>query len=167
MDRLFVDRPNGKNSLIETEPFDEALDRRIWSLASTRLQWHKRISEVRRTIPNEIKTSVSKFHEQHNTIDEARLPPHTGDLSDPPEEDGAFTINEASPRQSPDLLLANQRERIQESIQTGSALVNELGQVRCKLLTLDARLIHNFCRSLSNNEQEGKESKLFPRTWRH
>jgi hypothetical protein len=53
------------------EPFDEALDRRIWSLADTRLQWHKRIAEARRTIPSEIETNISKLHEQHKELDTA------------------------------------------------------------------------------------------------
>jgi hypothetical protein len=43
------------------EPFDEALDRQIWSLAKTRLQWHKRTAEARRTIPSEIEANISSF----------------------------------------------------------------------------------------------------------
>ncbi|KAG6813098.1 hypothetical protein H0H92_013952 [Tricholoma furcatifolium] len=49
-----------------TEPFDEALDRRIWSLADTRLQWQKRIAEKRRALPLEVeKTVLDLFNQQH------------------------------------------------------------------------------------------------------
>ncbi|KAG5643907.1 hypothetical protein DXG03_009478 [Asterophora parasitica] len=58
----------GKGGL-NTEPFDEALDRRIWSLADTRLQWQKRIAETRRTLPQEIETSVLDLLDQHRGTD--------------------------------------------------------------------------------------------------
>ncbi|KAF9532370.1 hypothetical protein CPB83DRAFT_847735 [Crepidotus variabilis] len=109
-------RVNGQNfesfdsSGREMEPFDEALDRRIWSLASTRLQWHKRIAEVRRTIPKETQASVSKLYKQHDAMDELQLPPHTVDLDDPQEED------------------VTQQEQLQDAIQKTAALVNELDQ---------------------------------------
>lgn len=41
------------------EAFDEALDRRIWSLADTRLQWHKRTTRMRREAPEEIQARLS------------------------------------------------------------------------------------------------------------
>ncbi|KAF8894388.1 hypothetical protein BD779DRAFT_1500776 [Infundibulicybe gibba] len=50
-------RVNGQNLELldehgqDMEPFDESLDRRIWSLADTRLKWHKRIAETRRKVP--------------------------------------------------------------------------------------------------------------------
>ncbi|PPQ63181.1 hypothetical protein CVT24_005726 [Panaeolus cyanescens] len=72
-------RINGQNfeSLVhdgkEMEPFDEALDRQIWSLADTRLQWHKRIAETRRTVPIEIQSNVSALLDQHRTLDIAEL----------------------------------------------------------------------------------------------
>jgi len=43
----------------DMEAFDEALDRRIWSLADTRLQWHKRMAKTRRDIPKEIQSRLS------------------------------------------------------------------------------------------------------------
>ena len=36
------------------EPFDEALDRHIWSLSDQRLKWDKDIAERRRTRPKDI-----------------------------------------------------------------------------------------------------------------
>lgn len=51
------------------ELFDETLDRRIWSLADTRLQWHKRIADTRRTVPGEIEKTISSLLEQHKDLD--------------------------------------------------------------------------------------------------
>ena len=51
------------------EPFDEALDRRIWSLAATRLQWQKRISETRRKLPLEIQATVLELLEEHKAAE--------------------------------------------------------------------------------------------------
>jgi len=65
---------------LEMEPFDEALDRRIWSLADTRLQWHKRIAEARRTIPSEIEANISKLWEQHKELDTAHPDEDTEEL---------------------------------------------------------------------------------------
>ncbi|KAF5358324.1 hypothetical protein D9756_001795 [Leucocoprinus leucothites] len=57
----------------DVEVFDEALDRRIWSLADTRLQWHKRMAKTRRDIPVETQAHVSsllvKNEEQVNEND--------------------------------------------------------------------------------------------------
>ncbi|KAG5725354.1 hypothetical protein E4T56_gene6758 [Termitomyces sp. T112] len=53
----------------DTEPFDEALDRRIWSLADTRLQWQKRIAETRRTLPREFERTVLDLFNQHRVVD--------------------------------------------------------------------------------------------------
>ncbi|KAF8197436.1 hypothetical protein BJ912DRAFT_953413 [Pholiota molesta] len=70
-------RVNGHNfeSLDEggrdMEVFDETLDRRIWSLADTRLQWHKRIAETRRSIPSEIESTVVNLLAQHRDLDTA------------------------------------------------------------------------------------------------
>lgn len=47
------------NSHTDMEAFDEALDRRIWSLADTRLQWHKRMAKTRREVPKEIRSRLS------------------------------------------------------------------------------------------------------------
>ena len=55
--------------LADMEPFDEALDRRIWSLADTRLQWHRRIAETRRNVPLELGTSISSILDQQRVND--------------------------------------------------------------------------------------------------
>src|SRR5689334_8741289 len=51
------------------DPFDESLDRRIWSLADTRLQWHKRIAENRRTVPTEIRDTLASLLAAHQDLD--------------------------------------------------------------------------------------------------
>ncbi|KAF8964064.1 hypothetical protein BDZ97DRAFT_1758172 [Flammula alnicola] len=68
----------------EMEAFDETLDRRIWSLADTRLQWHKRIAETRRTVPTEIESTVATLLEQHRKLDTIILSALSEDV---PEED--------------------------------------------------------------------------------
>lgn len=42
----------------ETEPFDEVLDRRIWSLSTERMAWDKELAERRRTAPIEVEHLV-------------------------------------------------------------------------------------------------------------
>lgn len=57
--------------LSDIEPFDESLDRRIWSLADTRLQWHKKIAETRRKVPIDIENSLTTvFKEDRATAAE-------------------------------------------------------------------------------------------------
>jgi hypothetical protein len=67
------------------EAFDEALDRRIWSLADTRLQWHKRMAKTRREVPGEIQARVAglftKAQAQDQSISQARDP--TSDDEEP------------------------------------------------------------------------------------
>ncbi|CAA7267955.1 unnamed protein product [Cyclocybe aegerita] len=74
----------------EMEPFDEILDRRIWSLADTRLQWHKRIAETRRTIPSEIESAISTLMQEHRDLDTIILPPANEEeqQEQSPEDDG-------------------------------------------------------------------------------
>ncbi|KAJ2917600.1 hypothetical protein MD484_g2753, partial [Candolleomyces efflorescens] len=96
----------------ETETFDEALDRRVWSLADTRLQWHKRLAENRRTAPTEIRDSVAQLLEQHRTLDED----NDAALVVPDAEDNA--VVEA------DLDIAS----LSESVRINTAFAEELAQ---------------------------------------
>ena len=56
------------HSLPDIEPFDESLDRRIWSLADTRLQWHKRIAEFRRNVPIDVENSLTNVFKQEHAV---------------------------------------------------------------------------------------------------
>lgn len=51
------------------EPFDEALDRHIWSLSDQRLKWDKEIADRRRSRPEEIEKSITESLAQHHTCD--------------------------------------------------------------------------------------------------
>jgi len=111
-------RVNGQNfeSLDENgremELFDETLDRRIWSLADTRLQWQKRIAETRRTVPAETESTIKTLLEHHREVDMASLHP----LSEEPREE---TDMEAE---------FDRQRRIEQTLQKTSALTNELDQ---------------------------------------
>lgn len=60
---------NTRDLTRDTEPFDEALDRRIWSLADTRMQWLKRIAETRRKLPEELATELAGKTEEHQEFE--------------------------------------------------------------------------------------------------
>jgi hypothetical protein len=51
------------------EPFDEALDRHIWSLSDQRLKWDREIGVRRRTRPTEIEALVQGVYTQHRSVD--------------------------------------------------------------------------------------------------
>ncbi|OJA08225.1 hypothetical protein AZE42_09392 [Rhizopogon vesiculosus] len=53
----------------EMEPFDEALDRHIWSLSDQRLKWDREIAGRRRTRPTEIEALVREIYGQHRDVD--------------------------------------------------------------------------------------------------
>lgn len=55
---------------LEMEPFDEALDRRIWSLSDQRLKWDREIASKRRTRPQEIEASLEDVLDQQQVLDE-------------------------------------------------------------------------------------------------
>ncbi|GJJ12491.1 hypothetical protein Clacol_006733 [Clathrus columnatus] len=48
-------------SIPDTEPFDEILDRRIWSLNAERMVWDKELGDRRRRIPTEIEHLVESM----------------------------------------------------------------------------------------------------------
>lgn len=57
------------NTPVDMVIFDEALDRRVWSLADTRLQWHKQIAETRRRFPSDISTLLSNAFPDETVLD--------------------------------------------------------------------------------------------------
>ncbi|KAH0830461.1 hypothetical protein J3R83DRAFT_1886 [Lanmaoa asiatica] len=50
----------------DVEPFDEALDRHIWSLSDQRLKWDKEIADRRRSRPEAIEKLVMESLAQHH-----------------------------------------------------------------------------------------------------
>ncbi|EIN07591.1 hypothetical protein PUNSTDRAFT_69918 [Punctularia strigosozonata HHB-11173 SS5] len=67
-------RVNGKNleDVVEdeedTEPFDEALDRHIWSLADQRMKWQSEIANKRRLIPSQVSQLMSDLSERQRSV---------------------------------------------------------------------------------------------------
>jgi len=83
----------------DVEAFDEALDRRIWSLADTRLQWHKRMAKTRREVPSEIQTHMSslltKSQEQDQVLSQLDKD-DTMEIEEPLALEGRFFSRESS-----------------------------------------------------------------------
>ncbi|KAF8590001.1 hypothetical protein K439DRAFT_1404266 [Ramaria rubella] len=84
-------RINGHNledyieELEETEPFDEVLDRRIWSLVSERMTWDKELAQRRQTAPTEVQHLVEDLLSRQRNAE--YVPP-------PMEEDMELHIDE-------------------------------------------------------------------------
>ena len=67
---------------VDTDQFDESLDRRVWSLSDQRLKWDLEIAKKRRTIPMEVENlmsdllakqrehSLNREAEDHQSMDE-------------------------------------------------------------------------------------------------
>jgi len=88
-------RANGRDledyegTLEETEPYDEVLDRKIWTLSKERIAWDRTLAERRRQTPREIERLVSDLLRRQReaecvpeevSFDIPRSPPYT--LSD-------------------------------------------------------------------------------------
>ena len=52
------------------EPFDEGLDRHIWSLSDQRLQWDGEIARKRREKPDEVQRLMQELLETQRAVDE-------------------------------------------------------------------------------------------------
>ncbi|KAL0574328.1 hypothetical protein V5O48_007639 [Marasmius crinis-equi] len=69
-------RVNGHNFEVikegqpDVEPFDEALDRRIWSLAAQRQGCHKAIAEKRRETPARLSRVVGELYEHERKMEQ-------------------------------------------------------------------------------------------------
>lgn len=110
------------------EIFDETLDRRIWSLADTRLQWHKRIAETRRTIPKEIEAALSTLLGRHAELDDMSLP-HSFESNEQPIPDTEGENPESENITSVNYYSDVFHQRIEETLQNTFALAHELSQV--------------------------------------
>ncbi len=76
---------------LDVEPFDEALDRHIWSLADNRLNWHTNIAAARRTKPTAISTVIRDVFGMQAEKD-AQAPPPIVHVAD--EEEGTLLVTE-------------------------------------------------------------------------
>jgi len=62
-----TDEPSEVEEDVNVEPFDEGLDRHIWSLSDQRLKWDKDIAGRRRTRPKEIEALMSDILAQQDS----------------------------------------------------------------------------------------------------
>ncbi|KAK0210496.1 hypothetical protein DFS33DRAFT_297419 [Desarmillaria ectypa] len=113
-------RINGRNKPLaendpDIEPFDEALDRRIWALADTRLGWHKVVAETRRTVPTEIEATFEKFIRQERDADAA-------------DDDLDISLEDDTEPLPGDEFLARRYPKIQDELHKAIAATNTLEQ---------------------------------------
>ncbi|KAK0240398.1 hypothetical protein EDD85DRAFT_825266 [Armillaria nabsnona] len=113
-------RINGRNQSLaegdpDMEPFDEALDRRIWALADTRLGWHKVIAETRRTVPMEIEATFEKLIRQERDADAA-------------DDDLDISVEEDTEPLPGDEFLARRYSKIQDELHKAIAETTALDQ---------------------------------------
>ncbi|KAG6819230.1 hypothetical protein H0H93_013973 [Arthromyces matolae] len=116
-----------------TEPFDEALDRRIWSLANTRLQWQKRIAETRRTLPHDFEGTIHTLLNQQRGVDAettAAIELRTPEDVDPDAFEGMFHLGHLnnSVKTTFSKSEAPHEPPIEEGFQKTAALSEELDQ---------------------------------------
>lgn len=110
---------------LDTEPFDEALDRKIWSLNATNLDWHKQLAHQSKSQPQEIQGMLSTVLEERQQFDAMSV-------SDDGEEEVIPDIEDATARfeQIEDVFgetqalnreivqsLSTQKERVQRDIE--------------------------------------------------
>lgn len=126
------------------EPFDEALDRQIWSLADSRLGWHKSLAPTRRTVPREVESTLREFHgrsQQETSMDndtdmdvDESMP--VVDLSIGDAGTPSFCLCSARVDDCR-AVLAERHERVDDALMKAAALAGELAQVGLKgLVTL-------------------------------
>ena len=66
---------------LDVEPFDEALDRHIWSLSDQRLKWDKEVADRRRSRPGEIEKLLTEGLARHHACD-AEMPDNSEPYAD-------------------------------------------------------------------------------------
>ncbi|EIN08848.1 hypothetical protein PUNSTDRAFT_120406 [Punctularia strigosozonata HHB-11173 SS5] len=115
----------------DSEPFDEALDRHIWSLADQRMKWQQEVANKRRTVPGEVAELVDSLLERQRSADaEPALadedvavdsePEVEGELGIPPEAEFRFKLTTTLAGElEQELPLQRQRsERVQDVART-------------------------------------------------
>ncbi|CAK5284295.1 unnamed protein product, partial [Mycena citricolor] len=72
----------------DAEPFDEALDRKIWTLAGSRLEWHQKIAKQRRETPLTLANALQEQIKEREQLDQefdAEDPLQDMDVDEPSE----------------------------------------------------------------------------------
>lgn len=71
IDTLSLPHVSTKSAKAEIEPFDEALDRHIWSLSDQRLKWDREIARTRTEKPQEVEAMLRDlFDRQYEATSE-------------------------------------------------------------------------------------------------
>lgn len=116
---------------LDIEPFDEALDRHVWSLHDQRLGLHKTIATTRRTEPLKIEKAMLGSLEQDHQLDAMES------AWEVPSEDLFMDVDDANGMWwilSAIISLIDETEKLQPEIEDGlhktTAWAKELSQVR-------------------------------------
>jgi hypothetical protein len=122
-------------ALAEIEPFDEALDRHIWSLSDQRLKWDREIARTRTEKPREVETMLQDlFDRQLEAGMEDRE--ETVDEKDQMKSDrGCFILRAEYVVTLASTALDERLPQIEQVFQKTSALSEELNQVRDVVIT--------------------------------
>lgn len=64
------------------EPFDEGLDRHIWSLSDQRLQWDGEIARKRREKPAEVQRLMQELLETQRAVDDMEAEEYAAVVAD-------------------------------------------------------------------------------------
>jgi hypothetical protein len=62
-------------AVVEIEPFDEALDRHIWSLSDQRLKWDREIARTRSEKPKEVETMLQDLFDRQHEVSMEEVDP--------------------------------------------------------------------------------------------
>ncbi|KAF8437997.1 hypothetical protein L210DRAFT_3505086 [Boletus edulis BED1] len=76
-----TDEPCDDEDDLDMEPFDEALDRHIWSLSDQRLKWDKDVADRRRTRPTDIEKLIADGLTQHHDVETSETSNEYADFS--------------------------------------------------------------------------------------
>ncbi|KAJ7594466.1 hypothetical protein C8J56DRAFT_1002354 [Mycena floridula] len=101
---------------VAMEPFDEGLDRRIWSLADNRLAWYRTIAETRRKTPQEVERAFVELHQKEIDLENEEEAINA--------EDGINTDTAEVEE-----ILVQRFPHIQEGFRKTAALAEELNQL--------------------------------------
>lgn len=96
------------------EPFDEGLDRHIWSLSDQRLQWDGEIAQKRREKPDEVQRLMQELLDNQRAIDDMEA-----------EEYAAVVAEDGSTSHEPD------RESTPFALQAGVLTESSAGRDVC------------------------------------
>ncbi|PSS29855.1 hypothetical protein PHLCEN_2v2648 [Hermanssonia centrifuga] len=120
------------------EPFDEGLDRHIWSLSDQSLQWDGEIAKKRREKPREVHRLMKELLETQQVVDEAE----TEEYAQVVEGDDEIEADSTSSRNHPNNRNGNPWQSVTEAYNEAEnvsrktyAVAEELQQVRQ----------HSFC----------------------